>query len=82
MAGFTKGKWLIDNNVIYALNRYGENRFSCYVQPGKDDDKFCTSALELKANARLIAAAPEMYEALKECLALLDKQRKEIDNDR
>jgi hypothetical protein len=39
----------------------------------KCDGLICTLSYNNPANAHLIAAAPELYEALKGCLALLQK---------
>ena len=64
-AKFTKGPWFAEKAFVYALNDQGTNRFFAGVQ-----DAF-TPKSELEANARLIAAAPELYEALYECATLL-----------
>jgi len=75
---YTKGEWQIaDGTFVYCLNSGGENRFDCGIQAGRDEHGKRTSIEELEANAHLISAAPDMYEALKEWLALLDKQREE-----
>lgn len=55
---FTPGPWMLSGRTVYALNDQGFNRFSAQVQDAH------TSAVELEANARLIAAAPELLEAL------------------
>lgn len=61
----TPGPWLVDDMTVYALQDSvwmglpsKENRFFACVQGPK------CPADELEANANLIAAAPEMYEAL------------------
>ena len=73
---YTRGPWLLDNMTVYALDETGScNRFSAQVQWGfkhhsqgdKIDER--TSEDELTANARLIAAAPELLEALETTLA-------------
>lgn len=61
---YTKGPWLIageDARFVYALGPKGTNAFWCQVQsagPGRALSDEC------KANARLIAAAPDLLEAL------------------
>ncbi len=62
--GYTKGEWKIDNRTVYSLNTRGTNRFSCHVQEADDDMGRRISDAEVTANAHLIAAAPDMYEAL------------------
>lgn len=54
----TPGPWMIAGKTVYALNEDGYNRFSALVQDAH------TKESELVANARLIAAAPELLEAL------------------
>ena len=57
----TPGPWMIaesDERFVYALNEKGFNRFCAQVQDAHTDIS------ELQANARLIAAAPELLEAL------------------
>jgi hypothetical protein len=61
--GYTPGPWLLEPRFVYALNRHQINRFSLMIQSGYADEGR-TSNEELEANARLIAAAPELYEAL------------------
>jgi hypothetical protein len=51
---------MLSGRTVYALNDQGFNRFSAQVQDAH------TSAAELDANARLIAAAPELLEALED----------------
>jgi hypothetical protein len=58
MSQHTPGPWRRDGLTTYALNEHGWNRFSAQVQDPH------TPLEELLANARLIAAAPEMLEAL------------------
>lgn len=68
MSKHTPGPWLIAaGTTVYALNAHGYNRFSAQAQRGHTSDKWPTDEEELEANARLIAAAPELLEALKDC---------------
>jgi len=69
-AKHTPGPWLqvIGRAFVFAFNSKRYNRFSVHVEPGHDDDEQRTSVAELEANARLIAAAPDMLEALEEAL--------------
>lgn len=70
MSGHTPGPWEKDGLTVYALMHAGwhkgveqfKNRFFCGVQ----GDVEC-STRELDANARLIAAAPDLLAALKAC---------------
>jgi hypothetical protein len=67
MSKFTNGPWLREGTTVYALMHAGwkkgveqfKNRFYCSVQHDKD-----CSEEEAEANARLIAAAPDLLEAL------------------
>lgn len=54
----TPGPWMVEGRTVYALNDDGYNRFSALVQDAH------TPGDELEANAQLIAAAPELLEAL------------------
>ena len=72
MSAFTKAPWLItgtDKCFVYAEDgsheHQGANRFELMVQNGNHQ----TPLEELQANARLIAAAPMLYEA---CLRAVD----------
>ena len=71
------GEWERKDNLIFALTNYtgrstrmagacpdGINRFSCLIQ--QDNSEECGGApkAEIEANARFIAAAPKMAEAL------------------
>src|SRR5690554_6545988 len=59
----TPGPWMLSGCTVYALNDQGFNRFSAHVQDAH------TGEHELNANARLIAAAPELREALEDMLS-------------
>ena len=63
MTEFTKGKWVYDEpfGVIFS---YETCAVIANVQGAGTGSCFC-STQEGQANARLIAAAPEMYELLK-----------------
>jgi hypothetical protein len=67
MSRATPGPWLIaDGTFVYALNLEGSNRFSAGVQSGwRTEGRVRTDREELEANAHLIAAAPELLEALR-----------------
>tara|TARA_R110002153_G_scaffold105388_1_gene243772 strand:- start:18 stop:356 length:339 start_codon:yes stop_codon:yes gene_type:complete len=63
----TPGPWLQaknDPSFVYALNQEGYNRFALSVQRGTDEDGVSTTHDERAANGQLIAAAPDMLEAL------------------
>lgn len=69
----TPAPWLIADDeqktFIYALNEDGTNRFDLSVRRGyeqqpKHGEGVRTSTEEIQANARLIAAAPDLLEAL------------------
>jgi len=67
MGKHTPGPWKIDGDrFVYSLypDNYA-NRFQCSVSTQSANQ---ASPDELKANARLISAAPTMLEALKELL--------------
>ena len=64
MGKHTPGPWLLSGRTVYALNDKGTNRFSALVQDAH------APAYELNANARLIAAAPELLEFAEEWLRI------------
>lgn len=72
MSAHTPGPWERNHTTIYALEHHGwrkgkeefRNRFSIQVIPGP-----AIPPEEIQANARLIEAAPDGYEAAKEALA-------------
>src|SRR5690554_1157793 len=68
---FTPGPRMLSGRTVYALNDQGFNRFSALVQDAH------TSAVELDANARLIAAAPELLGALEYLMAIADRSGRE-----
>lgn len=63
MANFSQGEWLINSHLDITCNgRYVA--FVCYSNPITPLNNQST----VHANARLIAAAPKMYELLKLCV--------------
>ena len=76
----TPGEWKVgeDEPFVYALNNAGTNRFFLSVQPGwiarvgnnhPDDER--TPHEELMANACMIAAAPDLLEAVRLAYAVI-----------
>lgn len=68
-AKFTPGPW--HNEEVTAITAYSEGE----VRPwyvASVHRHIGDGADQMAANAHLIAAAPELYEALEECRALLD----------
>ena len=63
---YTPTPWIIEDDIpfVYALNDNGYNRMSLLIQPGYTETSRTLEA-ELRADAHLISAAPDMYEALK-----------------
>ena len=73
----TPGEWKSaeDEPFVYALNDGGTNRMWLSVQPGdvrRGGERVRTADDELRANAKLIAAAPELLAALKGTLYLFE----------
>ena len=73
MADFTPGPWVVFNGVdIFTTERHGKENdghqiADCYVDYSSADD--CGIDMgKAEANAHLIAAAPDMYEALEALL--------------
>ena len=59
----TPGPWLIaDKSFVYALNARAENRVSIQIMPGRISLTEWIPDEELAANARLIAAAPDLLD--------------------
>lgn len=59
----TRGPWIQDGRTVYALNDHGSNAMCCGLMPGNVQAGFDDEETQI-ANARLIAAALEMFEAL------------------
>jgi hypothetical protein len=68
---YTKSEWKSDSATVYALNRKGTNIFYAGFQSGNTDNGDRTKEDVLISNAKLAAAAPDMYEALKEADTLI-----------
>ena len=64
---WTQEDWLVSDYTVYALDNGESNIFYANVQGGSF--KVSASLKELIANAHLIAAAPDLYEALHDLLA-------------
>lgn len=60
MSEHTKGTWIVDSAIPYLVNREEDNRRIAYIAPN-----------DQQANAHLIAAAPDLLEALIEVAASL-----------
>ena len=71
MSKHTAGPWLREGRFVYALR---DTFFDCCVQGPPN-----TPIEEKEANARLIAAAPDLLEALKDMVRYLDNNGKETD---
>lgn len=69
MSKHTPGPWLLQETTVYALNeeRIPVNRFTAIIDSGWRNAESRISRGEMEANARLIASAPDLLEAL-ECL--------------
>ena len=76
MSEFTKGPWVSypphsEKDFLNSAIVNIESEYGCHV---------CSTTIykrtfkEIKANAHLIAAAPEMYEALEEALSMIERQ--------
>lgn len=71
---YTKGKW----KVVHEFNVESENhRVIASCGSFFDNTKSDSTRQENIANAHLISSSPDLYEALKSALVLLDKQREE-----
>lgn len=70
MSKHTPGPWLLEQTTVYALNneRVPVNRFTASIDQGWSDNSSRILQQEVEANARLIAAAPCLLEALEACM--------------
>lgn len=74
---FTPGPWVADGTTVYAdAFKSGRNVYGAVacLAIGEDD-----TAFQEIANAHLIAAAPDLYEALEGVLRVADRQTVEFD---
>lgn len=78
MADFTKGPWSIGSDII-SIKIESECQDVAEINR-PEDPRDISHATEVVANAHLIAAAPDMYEALKELVGIIDGYWE--DNDR
>ena len=67
-AGFTKGPWPVERTGDGKRYVVGNKLVEGYYEVAEVYSDDCDPD-EAKANAHLIAAAPDMYEALEECVA-------------
>ena len=61
----TPGPWSVEKGDPECGN-YGW--YVCHPDTVDEESAICNLSVEAEANARLIAAAPELLEALKECI--------------
>lgn len=73
---WTPGPWSNDRIGEIAVSLGDDNIALVCFEGELNDEKEC------EANAHLIAAAPELYEALKEVVALSDRKQHAWDNAR
>lgn len=75
---WTPGIWGCVSHTVYALNEKGTNRFTAHVERGfgwaTDKNRHPTSRDELEANAEVMAAAPDLVEALEGLIPNLDEK--------
>ena len=64
----TPTPFLVDGCTVYALNDYGVNRVSAYVQPGHTGSRDRTTAEECKSTAEFLAKAANSHDRLVEAL--------------
>ena len=73
MKNYTQGEWDYDINANKGFDIYLKGSLKVIATVLHKDVSYMPSEEEAEANARLISAAPDMYEALK---ALLAESRK------
>ena len=73
MSKHTPGPWILKGLTVYNSNEIEICESNDFVRANADNTS------EIEANARLIAAAPDMMDALKDCLAyMLDDQSSDV----
>ena len=70
MSGHTPGPWRLNSDALVVGN--GALKMSIAIAYDSSTAADGVSREEMKANARLIAAAPELLEALKDALCALE----------
>lgn len=75
----TPGPWSCDYGNFSVYCETGAE--VCEVTPGNHDDHTAISVEEMQANARLIAAAPELLATLKEAYDALDYAQAQVASD-
>ena len=67
MSNYTRGPWVAQGNKVYAMS-------DCVHHPvaSTECNHTCRDEFDQEANARLIAAAPDLLEALKELKAQVE----------
>lgn len=79
MSGHTKGPWLVELPSLDVISDE-EDVSICSVQPvDAGGPKMFHHGEETRTNARLIAAAPDLLEALEGVLRVADRQTDEFD---
>lgn len=68
----TKGKWIISKRGVFNVQTENENRMVATTGVYSDNHNTEKVDEENKANALLIASAPELLEALQSTLALIN----------
>ena len=67
----TPGPWLYSEHLIYPCGAYGEDKLVKHGSKSVAMVRATGNAEETEANAKLIAAAPELLEALQDCRDIL-----------
>lgn len=76
--GFTKGEWAIDNTYSTMYLMTSVNGHICEVDCDYDCDGNASPTDEQKANAHLIAAAPEMCRVIEQIVKWQDGDKGEL----
>lgn len=72
MSEFTKGPW--SQKESYDIEIWSDNELVCNIPTWDPDNTGYNVCNEVAANANLIAAAPDMLEALEELTAMVERQ--------